>query len=181
MTQPHYSPDLVPCNFWFFPKLKSPLKGKRFQTILRIRKIWQGTWWLLGELCEIPGCLLWRGLRHHCPVYNIYCIFFKKCLYFSYYMAGYLQDRPCTWRVLCLHSFSLQPLFSLLWYCVSPVYKLLWLSEIDILWSCSSDESLKFGGSKCRVQIICSSGKTGKWEVPFQLYDSVENRTWGHV
>ena len=24
-----YSPDLVPCNFWLYPKLKSPLKGKR--------------------------------------------------------------------------------------------------------------------------------------------------------
>ena len=28
-----YSPDLVPCNFWLFPKLKPPLKGKRFQTV----------------------------------------------------------------------------------------------------------------------------------------------------
>ena len=25
--------DLVPCYFWLFSKLKSPLKGKRFQTI----------------------------------------------------------------------------------------------------------------------------------------------------
>ena len=32
-TQPRYSPDLAPSNFWLFPKLKSPLKGKRFQTI----------------------------------------------------------------------------------------------------------------------------------------------------
>ena len=23
------------------------------------------------------------------------CIFFNKCLYFSYYVAGYLLDRPC--------------------------------------------------------------------------------------
>ena len=29
---PHYSPDLVPCNFCLFPKLKSPLQEKRFQT-----------------------------------------------------------------------------------------------------------------------------------------------------
>ena len=28
-----YSPDLVPCSFWLFPKMKSPLKGKRFQII----------------------------------------------------------------------------------------------------------------------------------------------------
>ena len=38
VTQPHYSPDLVPCDFWLFPKLKSPLQGKRFQTIDEIQK-----------------------------------------------------------------------------------------------------------------------------------------------
>ena len=27
-------------------------------------------------------------------MFLVNCIFFKKCLYFSYYMAGYLQDRP---------------------------------------------------------------------------------------
>ena len=25
-------------------------------------------------------CLLWSELRHHCPVYNVSCIFFNKCL-----------------------------------------------------------------------------------------------------
>jgi hypothetical protein len=29
--QPLYIPDLAPCDFWLFPKLKSSLKG-RFQT-----------------------------------------------------------------------------------------------------------------------------------------------------
>ena len=38
VTQPHYSPDLAPCNFWLFPKLQSPLKGKRFQTIDEIQE-----------------------------------------------------------------------------------------------------------------------------------------------
>ena len=37
VTQPPYSPDLAPCNSWVFPKLKSPLKGKRFQTISEIQ------------------------------------------------------------------------------------------------------------------------------------------------
>ena len=36
VSQTPYSLDLVPCNFWLFPKLKSPLKGaekgKRYQT-----------------------------------------------------------------------------------------------------------------------------------------------------
>ena len=38
VTQPPYSPDWVPCDFWLFPKLKSPLKGKRFQTIDEIQE-----------------------------------------------------------------------------------------------------------------------------------------------
>ena len=33
VTQTSYSTDLVPCDFWLFPKLKSPLKGKKFRTI----------------------------------------------------------------------------------------------------------------------------------------------------
>ena len=43
MTQLPYSPALVLCNFWLFPKLKSPLKGKRFQTIDEIQEnmMWQ--------------------------------------------------------------------------------------------------------------------------------------------
>jgi hypothetical protein len=30
VCQPTYSPDFSPCDFWLFPKLKSPLKGRRF-------------------------------------------------------------------------------------------------------------------------------------------------------
>ena len=43
------------------------------------------------------------------------CIFFNKCLYFSYYMTGYLLDRPCislniplTWGGQWLFIFNLQ-------------------------------------------------------------------------
>ena len=90
---PLYSPNLAPCDFWLFPKLKSPLEGKRFRQSMRFRKIQWGGWWRLGELCEVPRCLLWRGLRRHCPMYNVSCTLFNKCLYFSYNMAGNL-DRP---------------------------------------------------------------------------------------
>ena len=38
VTQLPYSPDLSPCDLWLFPKLKSPLKGKRFQTISEIQE-----------------------------------------------------------------------------------------------------------------------------------------------
>ena len=43
VIQPPYSPDLAPCDFWLFSKLRSPLKGKRFQTIDEIQEnmMWQ--------------------------------------------------------------------------------------------------------------------------------------------
>jgi len=30
---PPYSPDLAPCDFWLFPKVKITMKGKRFESI----------------------------------------------------------------------------------------------------------------------------------------------------
>jgi hypothetical protein len=33
ITQPPYSPDLVPIDFWPFPTLKMGLKGTRFATM----------------------------------------------------------------------------------------------------------------------------------------------------
>ena len=52
VTRPPYSPGLVPYNFWLFPKLKSALKGKRFQTI---NEIWEN---MTGQLMAI-GRTLW--------------------------------------------------------------------------------------------------------------------------
>ena len=93
VTQPPYGPELAPCAFWLFLKLKSPLKGRDFRSLMRFRKIQLG-WWRLGELCEVPRCLLWKGLRCHflCPMFHVSCIFFNKCLYLSHYKAGDLLD-----------------------------------------------------------------------------------------
>jgi len=37
-VSPPYILDLAPCNFWLFPKLKSPLKGRIFQTSDKIKE-----------------------------------------------------------------------------------------------------------------------------------------------
>ena len=37
VPKPPYSPDLAPCDFWLFPKLKRPLRGHRFDTIEEIQ------------------------------------------------------------------------------------------------------------------------------------------------
>ena len=39
LPHPPYSPDLAPCDFYFFPKLKSKLKGHHFGTMENIQKI----------------------------------------------------------------------------------------------------------------------------------------------
>ena len=39
LPHPPYSPDLTPCDFYLFPKLKSKLKGHHFWTIENIPKI----------------------------------------------------------------------------------------------------------------------------------------------
>ncbi|KAG5309479.1 MOS1T transposase, partial [Acromyrmex insinuator] len=38
ILQPPYSPDLAPCDFWLFSKLKRPLRGHRFETIEEIKE-----------------------------------------------------------------------------------------------------------------------------------------------
>ena len=39
-TVPHppYSPDLAPCDFWLFPKLKEKLRGCRYETIEEMKE-----------------------------------------------------------------------------------------------------------------------------------------------
>jgi hypothetical protein len=36
VLHPPYSPDLAPCDFFLFPRLKSILKGKQFQDVAEI-------------------------------------------------------------------------------------------------------------------------------------------------
>jgi transposase len=38
VPHPPYSPDLAPADFFLFPKLKTTLKGRRFQTIKEIQE-----------------------------------------------------------------------------------------------------------------------------------------------
>ena len=49
IRQAPYSPDLAPCDFWLFPKLKTTLNGRRFQSREDIMK--KAT----EELQSIPG------------------------------------------------------------------------------------------------------------------------------
>ena len=92
VTQPPYSPDLAPCDFWLFPKPKSPLKRKRFQAISEIQENTMGQLMAIGRTVWGPKVTPLKGTEGcRCLMYNVSCIF-NKCLYFSYYMVGYLLD-----------------------------------------------------------------------------------------
>ena len=69
-------------------------------------------WWDSGKYdvaADGGGRTVWgpkvptlKGTEVSLPMYNVSCIFFSKCLYFSCYMAGSLQDRPqISWIFLC--------------------------------------------------------------------------------
>ena len=106
VTQLPCSPDLAPCNFWLFTKLKSPLKGRRLQTMKEIQENRK------EQLMTIPTkdfaeCFeQWKRCWENCvrsqsaylegdwgvivlyAIFLVSCIFFNKCLHFSYCVGG---------------------------------------------------------------------------------------------
>ena len=84
-------------QIWLFPKLKSPLKGKRFQTINEIQEKYDGAADGRWENCVRSQGTYFEGdwgTIVLCTMFLVSWVFFNKCLCFSYYMAGYLLDRP---------------------------------------------------------------------------------------
>jgi len=49
LLHPRYSPDLAPCDFFLFPKMKLKVKGRRFDTVEEIQRESQN---VLGTLRE---------------------------------------------------------------------------------------------------------------------------------
>ena len=60
-NHPSDSAPLQPCDFWLFPELKSPLKGKRFQTIDEIHKITMGQLMVTGRTVWGPKVPTLKG------------------------------------------------------------------------------------------------------------------------
>jgi hypothetical protein len=49
IPHPPYPPDLAPCDFSFFPKLKTKLKGRRFETVSDNKRELQAVFDILKE------------------------------------------------------------------------------------------------------------------------------------
>ena len=68
VPQPQYSPDLVPCDFWLFPKLKRPLRGHRFDTIQEIQAELKKALKAIPEI-EFNKCFdHWKKRWHKCII-----------------------------------------------------------------------------------------------------------------
>ena len=83
------SPDLALHYFWLFPELQSPSKGKKCQTVDEIQE--NMTWQLMVNGGTVWGPKVPALKRTEVSLsyaqFLVSCIFFSKCLYFSYYMA----------------------------------------------------------------------------------------------
>jgi len=66
LPHPPYSPDLAPCDFYLFPKLKSKLKGHPFGTMENTQKIVTDELNTLTEN-DFQYCYdQWKKRRYHC-------------------------------------------------------------------------------------------------------------------
>ena len=76
VTQPLYSPSLAPCDFWLFPKLKSPLKEKRFQTIDEIQENMMEQLMVIGRTVWGPEVPTLKGTEASlsCVQYFLYLV-----------------------------------------------------------------------------------------------------------
>jgi len=90
------SPDLAPCEFWFFPKLKSPLKGRRFEcdghTVLKLSQRRLTADWLIPRESDAS--------RMHSKVYSDWLPSYIKAMrpvLEIFKMAGYFLDSPCSY------------------------------------------------------------------------------------
>jgi hypothetical protein len=59
IPHPPYSPDLVPCDFFLYPKLKMVLKGRNCNDITKIQaKLLGATAKLQAVNFEVLGCMV---------------------------------------------------------------------------------------------------------------------------
>ena len=130
VTQTPYSPDSVPCALWLFPKLKSLLKEKRFQTVDEIQENTTGQLMATGRTAWGPKVPSLKGTEVSLFYVQCFCIFFNKCRYFSYYMVGYLTDRP---RVSLIFVSPVSCSLVLFYYHLEAPYWLAVLSHLNIL------------------------------------------------
>ncbi|UYV63933.1 hypothetical protein LAZ67_2006053 [Cordylochernes scorpioides] len=70
MLQPPYSPDLAPCNFFLFPKLKRPMKGRRYATLDEIKTASKEELKKILKNDFLKCFEDWKNRWHKCIIYH---------------------------------------------------------------------------------------------------------------
>ena len=97
VTQPPYSPDLASCNFSLSPKLKSPLKGKRFQTVTEIQENMTEQKMVIGRTVWGPKVPTLKGTELSLSYVHFFYLVSSinvSIFHRDIYMAEYFLDRP---------------------------------------------------------------------------------------
>ena len=108
VTQPRYSPDLVPCDFWLFPKTKITFEREDISD-----HQWDSGIYTRAADGDWENCVRSQGAYFEgdwgiivlCKMFLVSCIFFNN--YMSGYILGRLMYDPCSSSLPalpCLHS-----------------------------------------------------------------------------
>ena len=119
---PHtQNPDLASCDFWLFPKLKSLLKGKRFQTVNEIQDNTTGQPMVIGRTVWGPKVPTLKGTEAslscvQCFLYlvssinvSIFHIIWPDTFWTNLIHAMEYYSVPCFWTLFSLLSVYLHP------------------------------------------------------------------------
>ncbi|KAL4113365.1 hypothetical protein QTP88_016997 [Uroleucon formosanum] len=79
LQHPPYSPDLAPCDFWLFPKLKSALKGTHFESVEAVKT----------KATEVLKALQEKDFQH---CFNQWKIRMERCVKHG---GEYIEGKKC--------------------------------------------------------------------------------------
>ena len=107
VTQTTYSPDLAPCDFWLFPKLKSPLKRKILDC--QIQENMTGQLMVIGRTVWDPKVPALKGTETSLSCVQCFSYLSIYVSIFSYYMAEYFLDRPFMYTYIIYYVHNIYP------------------------------------------------------------------------
>ena len=116
LTQPSFSPDLAPYDFWLSKNQNHLWKGRDSRTLIRVMNIQQGSWWQLGELCEVPRYSE-GDWGEQCFLYLVpssvnVCIFHTTWLD-TFWMCKI--EIVCVYIYVCIHIYTHTDTHTILW------------------------------------------------------------------
>ena len=75
-------------------------KGRDFRLSMNFRKVRWGSWRQLGEVCEVPRCLLWRGIIFLCRMFLVTYFLLQMSLFFILY--GWIPSGHTSCLCVCV-------------------------------------------------------------------------------